>query len=115
MARARHGPANTNNDSNSSNRNSNSSNSNNCNHSNNSNNIIAASGGRRGGRRRVNMVGVNMVLAEFMKSKHGLYKSCGMECFEGIMLEPYLLQPCFHVAGWSRRQVIITTTVIVTT
>ena len=22
-----------------------------------------------------------------------------MECFEGIMLETCLLQPCFHVAG----------------
>ena len=22
------------------------------------------------------------------------------ECFEGIMLEPCLLQPCFHVAGY---------------
>ena len=50
-------------------------------------------------RRRENMVGVNMVLAEFVKFKHGLYKSCGIECFEGIMLEPCLLQPCFHVAG----------------
>ena len=40
-----------------------------------------------------------MVLAEFVKFKHGLYKSCGIECFEGIMLEPCLLQPCFHVAG----------------
>ena len=40
-----------------------------------------------------------MVLAEFIEFKHGLYKSCGIECFEGIMLEPCLLQPCFHVAG----------------
>ena len=40
-----------------------------------------------------------MVLAEFFKFKHGLYKSCGIEWFEGIMLEPCLLQPCFHVAG----------------
>ena len=39
-----------------------------------------------------------MVLAEFVKFKHGLYKSCGV-CFEGIMLEPCLLQPCLHVAG----------------
>ena len=50
-------------------------------------------------RRRENMVGVNMVLAEFVKFKHGLHKSCGIECLEGIMLEPCLLQPCFHVAG----------------
>ena len=50
-------------------------------------------------RRRENMVGVNMVLAEFVKFKHGLYKSCGIEWFEGIMLEPCLLQPCLHVAG----------------
>ena len=50
-------------------------------------------------RRRENMVGVNMVLAEFVKFKHGLYKSCGIECFEGIVLEPCLLQPHFHVAG----------------
>ena len=40
-----------------------------------------------------------MVLAEFVKFKHGLYKSCGIECLECIMLEPCLLQPCFHVAG----------------
>ena len=29
-------------------------------------------------RRRENMVGVNMVLAEFVRFKHGLYKSCGI-------------------------------------
>ena len=52
-------------------------------------------------RRRENMVGVNVVLAEIVKFKHGLYKSCGIECLEGIMLEPCLLQPCFHVAGVS--------------
>ena len=45
------------------------------------------------------MIGVNMVLAEFVQFKHGLYKSCGIEWYEGIMLEPCLLQPCFHVAG----------------
>ena len=45
------------------------------------------------------MVGVSMVLAEFVKLKHGLCKSCGVECFEGIVLEPCLLQPCFHVAA----------------
>ena len=44
-------------------------------------------------RRRENMVGVNMVLAESVKFKHGLHKSCGMEWFEGTMLEPCLLQP----------------------
>ena len=43
-----------------------------------------------------------MVLAEFIKFKHGLYKSCGIGCFEGIMLEPCLLQPCFHMAGLIR-------------
>ena len=48
-----------------------------------------------------NMVGVNMVLAEFVRFKHGLYRSCGIEWFEGIVLEPCLLQPCFHVAGQS--------------
>ena len=36
-----------------------------------------------------------MVLAESIKFKHGLYKSRGIECFEGIMLEPCLLQPLF--------------------
>ena len=50
-------------------------------------------------RRCENMVGVKMVLAEFIKFKHGLYKSFDIECFEGIMLESCLLQPCFHVAG----------------
>ena len=44
-----------------------------------------------------------MALAEFVKFKHGLYKSCGIERYEGIMLEPCLLQPCFHVAGlWAQ-------------
>ena len=55
-------------------------------------------------RRRVNMAGVSMVLAEFVQFKHGLCKSCGVECFEGIMLEPCLLQPCFHVAGSGGRR-----------
>ena len=32
-----------------------------------------------GVRPRENMVGVNMVLAELVKFKHGLYKSCGIE------------------------------------
>ena len=50
-------------------------------------------------RRREHLVGVNMVLAEFVKFKHGLYKSCGLIWFEGIVLEPCLLQLCFHVAG----------------
>ena len=31
------------------------------------------------GWRRENMVEVNMVLAEFDRFKHGLYKSCGIE------------------------------------
>ena len=37
-----------------------------------------------------------MVLAEFVKLKHGLDKSCCIEWLEGIMLEPCLLQPCVH-------------------
>ena len=52
--------------------------------------------------RRENMVGVNMLLAEFVRFKHGLYKPCGIEWFEGIMLESRLLQPCVHVAGERR-------------
>ena len=40
-----------------------------------------------------------MALAESVEFKHGLYTSCGIECFDGILLEPCLLQPCFHVAG----------------
>ena len=55
-------------------------------------------------RRRESMVGVNMVLAEFIQFKHGLYKSYVIECFEGIMLEPCLLQPCFHFAGNTKKQ-----------
>ena len=50
-------------------------------------------------RRCENMVGESMLLASFNKFNHGLCKSCGVECFEGIVLEPCLLQPCFHVAG----------------
>ena len=42
-----------------------------------------------------------MALADFARFKHGLCKSCGIECFEGILLEPCLLQPCFHIAGCS--------------
>ena len=53
----------------------------------------------REGWRRVIMVGVNMVLAEFVKFKHGLYQFCGIECFKSIVLEPCLLQPCLHIAG----------------
>ena len=41
-------------------------------------------------RRREHMVGVNMALAECIEFKNGLYKSCGIECFEGIMLEPWV-------------------------
>ena len=55
-------------------------------------------------RRRENVVGVNMVLAQVVRFKHGLYKSCGVECFEGMMLEPRLLQPGFHVAGKQGRR-----------
>ena len=40
-----------------------------------------------------------MALAQFVSFKYGLHKSCGIECVEGIMLEPCLLQPCYHVAG----------------
>ena len=36
------------------------------------------------------MVGVNNVVHDAI-----------CECFEGIMLEPCLFQPCFHVAGYS--------------
>ena len=61
--------------------------------------IIGLAGASPVDRRLVNMVGVTMVLGEFVNFKHGLYKSSGIECFEGIMLEPCLLQPCFHVAG----------------
>ena len=43
-----------------------------------------------------------MVLAEIVSFKHKLCKSCGIESFECIMLEPCLLQPCFPVAGKSR-------------
>ena len=50
-----------------------------------------------------------------VKFKHGLHESCGIEWFEGIMLEPSLLQPCFHVAGGGlrRRFIIIMITIII--
>ena len=38
-----------------------------------------------------------MVLAEFVKFKRGLYRSCGVEWLEGTMVEPCLLQ---HVFTW---------------
>ena len=44
-------------------------------------------------RRRENMVGANMV------GVSNVVHDAICECFEGIMLEPCLLQPCFHVAG----------------
>ena len=37
------------------------------------------------------MVGVNMAVHDAI-----------CECFEGAMLEPCLLKPCFHVAAYSR-------------
>ena len=52
-------------------------------------------------RRRENMVGVNMVGVN-MVGVNNVAHDAICECFEGIMLEPCLLQPCFHVAG--RRQ-----------
>ena len=51
-------------------------------------------------RDNIDMFRVNMVLAEFIELNLGLNKSCGVECSEGIMLEPCLLQPYVHVAGW---------------
>ena len=39
-------------------------------------------------RRRENMVGVNMVLTYFVKFKHRLCRSCGIECLDGMLLEP---------------------------
>ena len=39
-----------------------------------------------------------MVLAKSIRFKRGLYKSCG------VMLEPCLLQPCFHVASEGPRE-----------
>ena len=44
-------------------------------------------------RRRENMVGVNMVGVSIV------VHDAICECFEGIVLEPCLLQPCVHVAG----------------
>ena len=58
---------------------------------------------RRWSRRRENMVGVNMVLAENHQIQtwllwiYLLFAIWG--CFDGILLKPCLLQPCFHVAG----------------
>ena len=45
-------------------------------------------------RQREHIVGVNMVLAWFLKFKHGLYKSCGIEC---VVLEQ----------TWRRRENIV--------
>ena len=71
-------------------------------------------------RRRVNMVGVNMVLAEYHQIQIGpskclqntLKNTCKIPSkhhqrvqfaicmrFDGILLKPCLLQPCLHVAG----------------
>ena len=54
-------------------------------------------------RRRENMVGVNMVSAEYSKFQTWLlyiYLLFAIwEGFDGILLKPCLLQPCVHVAG----------------
>ena len=50
-------------------------------------------------RRRENMVGVNMVGVNM--AFHDAI--CG--CFEGTMLEPCLLKPCFHVSDLLREEV----------
>ena len=60
-------------------------------------------------RRSENMVGVNVVLAESVKFKHGLYQSCGIECFEGILLEPCLM---FTPTMFSRGRVYINVRVL---
>ena len=57
-------------------------------------------------RPRENMVGVNMVLAEYhqntLKQQIANRSIITMFEFDGILLKPCLLQPCFHVAGiWS--------------
>ena len=44
-------------------------------------------------RRREHLVGVSMV------GVNSVAHDATCECFEGIMLEPCLRQPCFHVAG----------------
>ena len=49
-------------------------------------------------RRRENMVGVNM-LGVNMLGVNMVVHDAICECFEGNMLEPCLLKPCFHVAG----------------
>ena len=36
-------------------------------------------------------------MQNLLNSKHGMYKYCGIECFEGIKLEPRLLQPCIII------------------
>ena len=54
-------------------------------------------------RRRENMVGVNMISAEYHQNtlKWQTANICikNMFEFDGILLKPCLLQPCFHVAG----------------
>ena len=54
-------------------------------------------------RRRENMVGVNMVLAEYHQIQAWLLwiyvLSAIWGCFDGVLLKPCLLQPCFHLAG----------------
>ena len=50
--------------------------------------------GQRVPRRRENMVGVNMVGVNMA------FHDAVCERFEGAMLEPCLLKPCFHVAGF---------------
>ena len=54
------------------------------------------------GRRRENMVGVNMV------GVSNVVHDAICECSEGIMLEPCLLQPCFHVAGVGSAKTTVT-------
>ena len=65
--------------------------------------LARARAGVSGGRQGVNMVGVNMVLAEYHQIKHAISNDVTCRCFDGILLKPCLLQPCFHVAGGGRR------------
>ena len=54
-------------------------------------------------RPRENMVGVNMVLAEFVKFKHGLYNSCGIVFwgyYARTMSTPTMLSRGRYCGGW---------------
>ena len=59
-------------------------------------------------RRRENMVGVNTALAEFVKFKHGLYRSCGMNVHHARTMFTPTMFSCGRCCGVAETSVSCT-------